>query len=242
MSSDDLEAVQAGPVLPVTSPLPTGVPTGGRRLLTELADRWGTSPAGVVGTGLALLALVVGAWWLLRPAPSPPVEAVLPRVDSVAPTIAPSTSSRPSTLVVHVDGAVTRPGVHELPVGSRVADAVRAAGGLAADADRTRINLAALVVDGSRVWIPTRGEETVPPVLTGATSSAGAAGSAGPVDVNTADRATLESLPGIGPTIAAAIVETRTARGGFASVDELVEVPGIGPTRLEALRDLVTVG
>lgn len=238
MSSDDLEAALAEPVPAVTPP----VPTGPSRLLTELADRWGTTPAGVVGTGLALLTVVVGAWWVLRPAASPPVEAVLPRVDTVAPTIAPPTSTRPPALVVHVDGAVNRPGLHELPAGSRVADAVRAAGGLTDDADRTRINLAAPVLDGSRVWIPTRGEEAAPPVLTGATAGTGAAGSAGPVDVNTADPATLESLPGIGPTIAAAIVETRTDRGGFASVDELVEVPGIGPTRLEALRDLVTVG
>jgi competence protein ComEA len=141
---------------------------------------------------------------------------------------------------VHVAGAVAAPGVHELAAGARVVDAIEAAGGLAADADGSRINLAAPLTDGARVYVPAVGEEPPPVAVGGLTGDAGSA-PAGPVDLNTADAAALEALPGVGPATAAAIIEHRAEIGAFSSVDELLDVPGIGEAKLEALRDLVTV-
>lgn len=139
--------------------------------------------------------------------------------------------------------------MHRVPAGGRVADLLAAAGGPAADADLDRVNLAAALVDGQRVWFPRVGEPD-PPVVAG-DAAAGAAGTAGargdavaaggPIDLNTATVDQLESLPGVGPSIAAAIVEHRERSGPFRSVDDLLDVPGIGPARLDALRELVTV-
>ena len=153
----------------------------------------------------------------------------------------------PDRIVVDVVGAVARPGLHELPVASRVADAVEAAGGLTAEADRMRLNLAEPLSDGLRLWVPAVGEarpEVVP--LTAGPSDGGRSGAGGgpsgvPLNVNTAGAAALEVLPGIGPALAAAIVEHRQRHGPFASVDELVEVSGIGPAKLERIRPLATV-
>lgn len=166
------------------------------------------------------------------------------------PTPAPPTSSAPelARIVVDVVGAVVRPGVHELPAASRVADAIDAAGGLLAHADRIRLNLAEPVADGSRVWVPAVGESSGPdlvPVITGAGTFGGVEDRRGAgsetVDVNTADAALLESLPGIGPSLAAAIVEHRQRHGPFATVDDLIDVSGIGPVKLEQIRPQATV-
>lgn len=164
------------------------------------------------------------------------------------PIAAPSPVPDPGRIVVDVVGAVARPGLHELPVASRVADAVAAAGGLTAEADRMRLNLAEPLVDGSRLWVPTVGEAVGADVVA-VTSGSGAGRGAGdgdgrlstPLNVNTAGPAALEELPGIGPALAAAIVEHRQRHGLFASVDELVEVSGIGPAKLERIRPLATV-
>jgi len=142
--------------------------------------------------------------------------------------------------VVHVAGAVAAPGLHELPPGARVADAVAAAGGLAPQADSARINLAAPVVDGERVYVLQVGEQEPPVAVSPPPASAGDPGS-GPVDLNTADADALDSLPGVGPATAAAILQHRAEVGAFTSVDQLLDVPGIGEAKLEALRDLVTV-
>ena len=163
------------------------------------------------------------------------------------PTPPPPSAPGRDKIVVDVVGAVVRPGLHELPAASRVADAVDAAGGLTGDADRARLNLAEPLSDGVRVWVPAVGEEAAPQVVAiNAGSGDHGSGSSGaasdmPLDINTAEAAALEALPGIGPTLAAAIVEHRRRSGPFASVDELIEVSGIGPVKLEQIRPMATV-
>ncbi|MFD7310677.1 helix-hairpin-helix domain-containing protein [Promicromonospora sp. NPDC059942] len=149
-------------------------------------------------------------------------------------------------LLVHVVGEVARPGLVTLPDGARVADAVEAAGGVTRKADLTAVNLARAVVDGEQLYVPKPGEP-VPGAAAPASGSGGggagsAGGTAGAVDINAADAAGLEALPGVGPSIAQAIVEWRETNGAFASVDELDDVPGIGPATLDELRDSARVG
>ncbi len=154
---------------------------------------------------------------------------------------------------MHVAGAVTAPGVVRLSSGSRVVDAVTAAGGLRADADPDRVNLAAPLTDGQRVVVPVLGQP-VPPETDGGGGAAGTrrgrgamvvsprARPPGPVDLNTATAEELDTLPGVGPSTAAAIIDHRESSGPFRSVDALLDVRGIGEAKLEALRDLVTAG
>lgn len=220
---------------PLHRPVP---PRTWRERIEGLADATGTSPGRiVVGAGVVAVAIAI-ALWLLRP-PSPPPETSLPFASTTV-TGAVVTTTSPVGLVVHVAGAVVAPGVHELPTGSRVVDAIEAAGGPAAEADGARINLAAPLVDGARVYVPAVGEEP-PPVALGDLAGEPSAGPAGPVNLNTADEAALERLPGVGPATAAAILEHRGKVGAFTSVEQLLDVPGIGEAKLEALRDLVTV-
>lgn len=147
-------------------------------------------------------------------------------------------------VVVHVAGAVAAPGVQRLPAGARVVDAVDAAGGAAADADLARINLAAALVDGQQVYVVRVGEDPPPPPA-GAPAGGGAAGEgagpAGLVDVNSASASELDELPGVGPATAEAIISHREQHGAFLTVDDLLDVRGIGDAKLEQLRDLVTV-
>lgn len=202
----------------------------------ELLDTTGVGARAVVA-GVALLGLLAGSlWWLTRQSP-PPVEASLPLVEATAP--APTTTVA-QPVVVHVAGAVLTPGVHHLPPGARVIDAVEASGGLAPDADAGAVNLAALLTDGTQVYVPRVGE--APPAAAVASGAGAADGTGGGlVDLNAADVALLDTLPGIGPATAAAIVDHRERHGPFASVDGLLEVRGIGEAKLAALRDLVRV-
>jgi competence protein ComEA len=192
----------------------------------------------LVAASVATVVVAAGAFWLVR-TPPPATEASLPR--ATASTVGEaaaeaSPASEPVTVFVHVAGAVVEPGVYQLDVGARVRDAVVAAGGPTDEADWNALNLAAPAVDGTRVYVPTVGEEvpaalTVPPATgTGSTM----------VDVNAATADQLDELPGIGPATAAAIVTERERNGPFLDVDDLDRVPGIGPAKLEALRDLVT--
>ncbi|MEM7143198.1 MAG: helix-hairpin-helix domain-containing protein [Actinomycetota bacterium] len=210
-------------------------------LLDRLADRLGITPWSVIVGGLGIVAAGIGGWWALAPPAPPPAEDVLPRVAAVA---APATSGVVDvspTVLVHVDGAVMRPGVHELEGDHRVLDAVDAAGGLRPDADRARLNLAARVVDGQRVWVPVVGEDEPDVVAPTGGAASNAEGGSGPVDLNAADATELETLPGVGPSIAAAIIQHREREGSFERIDDLLEVAGIGPTRLAQLEPLVAV-
>jgi len=142
--------------------------------------------------------------------------------------LVPERAAAAPKLVVHVAGAVRRPGLYRLAEGKRVADAVARAGGATAPADTAAINLAAPLADGMQVVVPSR--------------VAGAAGAAalGRVSLNSASTAELDALPGIGPVTAQKIVDHRLAHGGFRSVDDLDAIPGIGPARIEQLRKLVS--
>lgn len=139
-------------------------------------------------------------------------------------------------IVVHVSGAVAKPGIYTLPLGSRVNDAVHLAAPLR-EANLDALNLAALISDGQKINVPREGEE----VSLQEDWSGNSTSPEGKVNLNTATLAELDTLPGIGPATAQKIIDYRTQNGGFKSVDELDAVPGIGPQKLEQLRDLVTV-
>ena len=195
-----------------------------------------------IATALFLTGVVV--WWLLRPA-AQPVEASLPFASSVTavPSAAPTTASGidGGLLVVHVVGEVRRPGLVQVAAGARVADAVEAAGGATEAAQQHAVNLAAPVRDGQRIHIPHRNEVAVSAQPVGDESGSDAGGSGLPVNINLAGVAELDALPKIGPSLAAAIVAHRDRKGPFASVDQLLDVPGIGPATLEVFRALVVV-
>ena len=158
----------------------------GRRLAVPspgaLADRLGVSPVTVVVGVVAVVGAAIGGWWALRTPPGPDPAEILPMAGSVEiPVPDPSPMPDPGRMVVDVVGAVVRPGLHELPATSRVADAVEAAGGLTAEADRMRLNLAEPLSDGSRLWVPAVGEPAGPEVVsvTAGTVAAFAAGQVG---------------------------------------------------------------
>lgn len=143
---------------------------------------------------------------------------------------------------VHVAGAVVTPGIYELEDGERTADAVEMAGGTLPEADLDMINLAARLSDGQQVFVPRKGE--VPVAAAGSTANAGMAAVGNgnqPININTATAAQLEQLDGVGEKTAQKIVAYREEHGGFASIEELMEVPGIGPAKFEGFKDSVTV-
>lgn len=224
----------------------------------------------VLGLGLALRAVLTapdGASGAASPtatglpaaavdpaATGPPGSAATGPADPAAtgPGAADPAGAPAGRIVVHVVGAVVSPGVVVLDDGARVADAIAAAGGAASDADTEQLNLARVLGDGEQVRVPHAGEQLVAPdpgpSPPGGASGGGAAGASGGstpgggvVNINTASAAELEALPGIGPALAARIVEYRDGHGPFASVDDLTDVPGIGPAKLEALRSQATV-
>ena len=147
-------------------------------------------------------------------------------------------------VTVHVAGAVRRPGVYRLAAGARVDDALQRAGGARARADLTAVNLAAKLEDGRQVIVPQRAQAATPGAAAGGVAApAGAPGTAqpaAPVNLNTATLEQLDTLDGVGPGIAQRILDYREQHGGFTRVEELGEVPGIGPKRLATLKPLVT--
>jgi competence protein ComEA len=151
---------------------------------------------------------------------------------------------RGTSQLVHVAGAVRRPGVYRLPAGARVQEAVRRAGGARPGADVNAINLAAKVADGQQVVVPARAPRATGTSAAtsapgaGASATAGAATSA-PVSLNSATAEQLDTLDGVGPATADKIIRWRTQHGGFRSVEDLAQVPGIGPKRMAALRERV---
>jgi competence protein ComEA len=202
-----------------------------------------------VAVAVLALAAVAGAgavWARATPRPSAaatmageaaPAAQTLPRAAPEDPATAGAATGDPSGQVaVHVTGRVRRPGLVRLPAGSRVQDAIHAAGGTTAGADLDAVNLARKLTDGEQVRIPAHGEPPPP-----APAGAGGPGAAsGPVDLNTATEEQLDALPGVGEVTADRIIAYRTAHP-FTAVDELLEVPGIGQRRFEQLKDLVTV-
>ncbi|WP_337059466.1 ComEA family DNA-binding protein [Kineococcus sp. G2] len=233
------------------------------------AVRWRVGPRAAAGVVLVTVLLAVGlgllAWstWpdgaTTAPGRPVPARAGVPApsagatdaADPAAPTAPAATTAAPATtavvsstgtVVVHVAGRVLRPGLVTLPAGSRVAAALDAAGGATGEADLAALNLARPLTDGEQVLVPAPGEAAAPApaaALPPAQGAAAGAGTAAPVDLDTATAEQLDALPGIGEVLAGRIVAWRQDNGGFTSVEELGEVPGIGPKLLDGLRDLV---
>jgi len=192
-------------------------------------------PARVGLAAAGAVVIVVAAALLLR-TPSSGSAPALPRADAL-PSAATTTTT--ATVVVDVAGAVARPGLVRLPGGSRVADAIDAVGGLLPTADRDRLNLAAPLVDGQRVYVPARGQDVPPDLSSGGSSPSANADAI--VDLNTATVDDLDRLPGVGPATAQAILDYRRQHGRFRTIDELLEVRGIGEAKLNQLRPHVRV-
>jgi competence protein ComEA len=172
---------------------------------------------------IAVAVLLVGARWIR----SGDDQAPASRGElSFAADSAGSDGEGTRDVVVHVAGAVRKPGVYRLPAGARVADAVRRAGGLSPGAGEDGINLAARLSDGQQVVVPGRG----------ALATAAAGGDAGPISLGSATIEQLDGIEGIGPVTAQKIIEFRDQHGGLSSVDQLDELSGIGPATMEALR------
>ncbi len=237
------------------------------RPLSEVVQAWlqWFGLARVVVSACAILAVGAGGYWLLR-APPTPIESSLPYAQpsvsaGVAPTSpigsnttpaapnASSTTVAESSITVYVAGAVFAPGVYRLSFDARVQQAIEAAGGTTADAVIDVMNLAAFVHDGDRIYVPHVGQQ-VPEVIGATTSSGGSPSAAGqgtaaqptgPIDLNRATPEQLDALPGVGPATAAAIVRYRDQSGPFSAVNDLLKVPGIGPSKVDAIRALVKV-
>ena len=156
-----------------------------------------------------------------------------------------SKSSSETEVYVDVDGAVASPGVYRLKDGARVSQAIDAAGGLTAEADVTGLNRAAKVTDGQKIYVPAVGEQQAALAAGGAEGGAaavsGAGSSSGLVNINTASAAELQTLSGIGPSMAQSIIDERTQNGAFASVDDLMRVSGIGEKKLAKIKDCICV-
>jgi competence protein ComEA len=166
--------------------------------------------------GLLVGLIAAGLIWIVASPPrGRPIELL------------PEPTSQP--IKVYVTGAVQKVGVYLLPEGSRIGDAIDAAGGFAKDADNESINLAALVYDGDQIHVPRNFQS-------------GGGSSVERINVNIATIDELDALPGIGPTLAENVVNYRLAHGPFRVLDDLLEVPGMGPATLERIRDMITLG
>lgn len=208
----------------------------------SLRERLGTLSRAELAGLVVLLALLLGGagLWYVRSLPRP-VQLRTEPVPLAVPAPGPgSASPSPTVLLVDVAGWVRRPGVYEFREGARIVDAIEAAGGARPGAALEMLNLAAPLADGTQVLVVKAGAAPAP--APGAPAAPGAAGAPGGlVNVNTASATELEALPGIGEVIAQRIIDHRTANGPFASVEELLEVSGIGEAILGSIRELVTV-
>jgi competence protein ComEA len=201
--------------------------------------RRGTKALAAVAAVVVLVAAFLA--WRARPRVDPiaePPPSAGASADAAVP-VGTNVSAPATTVVVAVEGKVGKPGVVRLPAGSRVADALAAAGGAEPGVDTAMLNLARKVVDGELILVGiTPAPGTV--VATGPAAPPGAP-PGGPVNLNTATLAELDTLPGVGPVLAQRILDTRTAQGGFQAVSDLRKVEGIGTSRYEQLKELVTV-
>lgn len=234
---------------PPPPPPPVAVPMPGRhasrRAGAALLDRLPLTPAHLaVLAVLVAVAIAVSAWWVVRAQAQPaPLPEPSPLRAGAAPLVTPATgpTDPPATEEVTVDvaGKVRDPGIAVLPAGSRVVDAITAAGGTRPGVDLTSLNLARLLVDGEQVVVG-----VAPPTAVGAAAAAGtpsAGGTGALVNLNTADAAALDTLPGVGPVTAEAILSWRAEHGGFTAVEELLEVDGIGDATLADIAPHVTL-
>ncbi|MEB3983401.1 ComEA family DNA-binding protein [Mycobacterium sp. 663a-19] len=241
--------------------LPRWLPDGSRRDGWVARLRADPGRAGAIALAVvAALAVLVTIFTLVRDKPAPMMSAKLPPVERAA-TASPRSSSGPAAgqpVVVSVVGLVHTPGLVTLAPGARISDALQAAGGAVDGADTIGLNMARPVGDGEQIVVglaPISGQPRAlgssvasGPAPTPGMSTPGAPAptpgkpkAGGPVDLNTATVEQLDALPGVGPVTAAAIVAWRQANGKFTSVDQLADVDGIGPARLEKLRALVRV-
>jgi competence protein ComEA len=263
VAPDDGSSTDPLPRPPLPAPLPGVV---GDRAWGAYA-RW-RSDWRVGAALLAVVAALAGFLWYRAGAPAPPPGSTAETVaaapgagstvaspiptgsDGTVTTTPGAVATTPAPMLVHVAGAVVGPGVYGLAPGARVRDAVAAAGGPAPDADLDRLNLATTLADGQRVEVPRAGDPEGSGGVSGgdgtgatggAPAAAGGPSAEAPLDLNQATAEELDALPGVGPSIAAAIVAQRESVGGFRTVEDLLEVRGIGEARLAELRPLVTV-
>ena len=218
----------------------------------------------LIGSVVSVVFVGVAGWWLVRVPPPPPevnlsfasttVAASSPAANDGGANIGGATVATPQTITVHVAGAVNNPGVYRLRYGSRINDAVAAAGGATTTANLDAINLATVLNEGEQIYVPKRGEKphTItgrPQVGGGATGGASNGGAGGvnggasgvnggalsTININLASVVELEQLPGVGPATAKAIVAYREKNGAFQRVEDLLKVRGIGPAKLSEI-------
>jgi competence protein ComEA len=200
--------------------------------------------AGLV-LGVLLAAVILGLRNRLAPAPII-ISTAVPATTAAATATLPTTTAVP--LIVYVNGAVSVPGVYSLPPGSRIQQAIDAAGGFAPGANTAIVNLAQPVQDGVQIYVPLTTEEAAPaPVITNPQpleAAPGRSGSlpAGLININMATAEELEQLPGIGPALAQRIIDHRTEAGPFADIEAIMDVAGIGEAKFGQIRDLITTG
>jgi competence protein ComEA len=231
---------------PVADTPPPPIPVPGRhaarrrsRPLSLLDGRVVLAPAHLtVVAVVALLGLALTTWWALRGETETVAPVSAPEALVTPSAVAPTASASPAELVVDVAGKVRRPGLAVLEPGARVVDAIRAAGGARKGVDLSGLNLARVLVDGEQVLVGVD-----PPAGVAASPAGGpATGGAGPlVNINTASATELEGLPGVGPVTAEAILSHRTEHGAFTSVDQLLDVDGIGEATLAEIAPHVTL-
>jgi competence protein ComEA len=217
--------------------------SGSGRLSLFDPGRRGVKALAAVAVCVVLIAAFLA--WRARPrvdpVAAPPADTAVvdePAADGMAAAANPASGAVPvAEVVVAVGGKVGKPGLVRLPAGARVADAIEAAGGARPGIDVAMLNLARKVVDGELILVG-----VTPPPGAGAAGPAGVpAPAGGRVNLNTATLADLDTLPGVGPVLAQRILDARTAQGGFKAVGDLRKVDGIGSSRYEQLKDLVTV-
>ena len=210
----------------------------------------------ILASAFGVLVMVIGVWWVVR-VPPPPPEATIPFASSTIATDSLKTNPEllMASITVYVSGEVVKPGLYVLLATSRIIDALQAAGGPTAAADLVVVNLAAPLVDATQVFIPRIGSTpratlprphagiNLPTTGTsgGVSVGSGVTSAAGIVDINSATLSDLDALPGVGPSTAQAIIDYRIANGPYASVDDLLNVRGIGPSKLAAMRARVRV-